>query len=344
MLSLAAALMALVLAGCSLALLARAVLDSGETAFYRAHLRQQTQRIVRDTMDMDLDEKTKSSEADSPGATLSPWWGRPLLRSRGGPVELMPLCELYAPMQRIPRLLERAGLGAVAEGLVQWWLLGTGLGMMLAGVAGSLPLACAVGVLSVAGGFMALQSRVEKRRQALRAALPDMLDGLAQALRAGQSFPQAVKRALQAEQADSPVAELLRRLDADMTLGRSNTESIAGYARENNLRELRTLATVMGIVGRVGGNTPLLFEQIATTTRQDLLLNRKLKVQTAQGRMSVRLVGSVPFVLIALMSLAMPGYLATWFASSGGQILFTIALCLIIIGFLWVRKVVNIRV
>ena len=338
--SIASAFLAVVLTGCAALLTAWIATDAYVTASYRARVRRQTHRINDDATEAGV----RLSDTEHCSHLDKPWWGRPVLQSRGRPIEIVALCELHPQGQKLLRVLDQAGLSDKEEGILQWWLLGTTTAVLIAWGAGSVLLAGTVGVCSVGGGMFLLQNRIEKCRQNLRNALPDLFDALARALRAGQSFPQAVHHVLCSEQKDSVVAGFLKRLDADITLGRSSTESITHYAQETGLRELRIFATVMGIAGRIGGNVPHLLEQIALTTRQDLLLNRKLKVQTAQGRMSVRLVGSVPIALIALMSLVMPGYLAVWLSSSGGRILFVLALCLIVTGFLWVRKVVNINV
>ena len=140
-----AGLLALVLAGCATLLMAWVVLEAAEAAVHRARLRQQAQRIAQDCGAV-VDE---AARVESFPLTRQPWWGRPLLRSRGRSVELLPLCELYPFVQRLPHLLERAGLGDSGEGLVQWWLLATCLGAFMAWAAGSFPLACAALVLSL---------------------------------------------------------------------------------------------------------------------------------------------------------------------------------------------------
>ncbi|MCL2679973.1 MAG: type II secretion system F family protein [Coriobacteriia bacterium] len=271
------------------------------------------------------------------------FWKRPLLGSEEGG-----LCQTFCARTQLGhallQLFDRAGLESCREAVLQWWLLAAGVLMLLVAAASSALLALACAVLVVAGSLGLLQSRADKRRQALRQAIPDMLDELAQSLRAGRSFPQALRFVLEGQPADSPTNKLLRRLDADASLGRSCGDTLRELAAKTDLRELKSIAAVLDITAQIGGSAPALYEQVATSIRQDLLLNKKLKVQTAQGRSSVRLVGTVPFALIALMSLVMPGYLGQWLNTSGGQFLFALALCLVAVGFFWVRSVVNIRV
>jgi tight adherence protein B len=240
--------------------------------------------------------------------------------------------------------MEQAGFERQAEAYLQWWLVAVGLTTLFALALSSAVMAITVLVLSVAASLAYLQTTVDRRRQALRAALPDMLDELAQSLRAGRSFPQSLNFVLKAQSEASPLIDVLSRLNADAKLGHSCAASLLELSSTTGLRELKSIAAVLDITSRVGGSAPALFEQAATSIRQDLMLNKKLKVQTAQGRSSVRLVGTVPFVLIGLMSLTMPGYLGLWLSSRGGQLLFALAMCLIAAGFFWVRSVVNIHV
>ncbi|MCL2403757.1 MAG: type II secretion system F family protein [Coriobacteriia bacterium] len=254
------------------------------------------------------------------------------------------ICSRFELGKRLLHLLNQADMDRQREALLQWWLAVVGMAVLCALLVSSLMMAVVLVILALVLSIVYLQALADKRRQALRSALPDMLDELAQSLRAGRSFPQSLSFVSNAQSADSPIKDILRRLDADARLGRSCAESLKELSLKAELRELKSIAAVLEIATRIGGGTPSLFEQAATSIRQDLMLNKKLKVQTAQGRSSVRLIGIVPFVLIGFMSLVMPGYLGLWLNSPGGQFLFGLAMCLLAIGFFWVRSVVNIRV
>jgi tight adherence protein B len=303
-----------------------------------------------------VDKRLDSAVDDCSSGTSPHFWRHPIINSslaksfRGSSEEDIcgTICSvLYfggKPGRRLLTLLDGAGLRDHKEATLQWWLALVVFLSLFAWAWNSFLAAAVVLCLLTIGGITYLQVRSDKRRQALREALPNMLDELAQSLRAGRSFPQSLSFVLEAQPEDGVLKGILRRLDADSKLGRSCSESLKELSISAGLRELNSIAAVLEISARVGGATPTLFEQSATSIREDLMLNKKLKVQTAQGRSSVRLVGAVPFVLIGLMSLAMPGYLGLWLSSSGGQALFVFALCLVAVGFLWVRSVVNIYV
>ena len=230
------------------------------------------------------------------------------------------------------------------EAYLQWWLIAALTLLLLGSLLISIVMGFMLLVIFFFATYLYLQQQVEKSSQELRTALPDMLDELAKSLRAGHSLPQSISYVLHTQDARSPIREMLLNLDADARLGRSLTGSLIDLSNSTGVAEIKTIAATIDITTKVGGSTPAIFEQTATSIRADLMLNKKLLVQTAQGRSSVRLVGSVPFLLIGLMSLIMPGYLAQWMSTPGGQFMFALAICLVVCGFLWVRKVVNIDV
>jgi len=288
-------------------------------------------------------KQASGKEQDNEASTAVPFFRRPI-----GGSEAKGFCQAICSGsklgQHLLKLLNQAGLEGYREATLQWWLVVLGLVVLFGLVLGSVLLAVTFCMLAFASSFAYLQFLADKRCQALRAAIPDVLDELAQSLRAGRSFPQALRFVLDGQSTDGPAIDLLRRLDADASLGRSCSKSLREMAVTTELRELKSIAAVVDITAQVGGSAPALYEQAATSLRQDLMLNKKLKVQTAQGRSSVRLVGTVPFALIGLLSLVMPGYLGLWLSTSGGQTLFALAVGLVAVGFFWVRSVVNICV
>jgi len=209
---------------------------------------------------------------------------------------------------------------------------------MIAGQA--TPLQRQVRVASVANAALErLRRPAEVAR--MRAALPELLDQLAQTLRAGLSLQQAILR-IEA-QPEAALAELLHALNVDLSLGYSVSESLERFQARVPLPELRMVALALELQHRTGGNIAELLERSASLQRQSLQMLRSLRAQTAQGKMSVRLVVAIPLALVVVMSLVMPDYLGSFLASGLGRGLALLACALLAIGFLAVRRVVNIE-
>jgi len=196
-------------------------------------------------------------------------------------------------------------------------------------------------------GATAVATKVLKRLRRpkeiarMRAALPDLLDQLAQTLRAGLSLHQAILRV--EDQPDAALAELLHALNVDLSLGYSVSESLERFQVKVPLPELRMVALALELTSRTGGNIAELLERSASLQRQALQMLRSLRAQTAQGKMSVRLVVAIPLGLVFIMALVMPDYLGSFLSSSLGRGLALLAGALLGIGFAGVRRVVNIE-
>jgi len=191
-----------------------------------------------------------------------------------------------------------------------------------------------------------LVSAVERLRrpaeiERMRAALPEFLDQLAQTLRAGLSLSQAILRV--EDQRDGALSDLLHALSVDLSLGYSVGEGLERFQAKVPLPELRMVALALELQHRTGGNIAELLERSAGLQRQSLQMLRSLRAQTAQGRMSVRLVAVIPLALVAVMALALPDYIGSFLSSGLGLALAALACALLGIGFLAVRRVVNIE-
>lgn len=176
----------------------------------------------------------------------------------------------------------------------------------------------------------------------MRAALPELLDQLSQTLRAGLSLSQAIARV--EAQPDSALSELLHALNVDLSLGYSVSESLERFQARVPLPELRMVALALELQHRTGGNIAELLDRSASLQRQSLQMLRSLRTQTAQGKMSVRLVAAIPLSLVGVMALVMPDYIGSFLSSGLGLGLALLACALLGIGFFAVRRVVNIEI
>jgi len=197
--------------------------------------------------------------------------------------------------------------------------------------------------LPIPAGMSALSDRLRRPAQIerMRAALPELLDQLAQTLRAGLSLSQAIQRI--EEQPDAALSDLLHALNVDLSLGYSVSESLERFQEKVPLSELRMVALALELQHRTGGNIAELLERSAGLQRQSLQMLRSLRAQTAQGRMSVRLVVVIPLVLVVVMALALPDYIGSFVSSGLGLALAALACALLGIGFIAVKRVVNIE-
>lgn len=201
--------------------------------------------------------------------------------------------------------------------------------------------------LILAGGALVaayfwLVGAAEKRLETMRAQLPDAFTLVGNSLGSGLSLVQALSYA--AEETEAPLGPELWGLVHDVSAGMSLTAALERFRATVPLRELQTISTAMEIQHRVGGNMREMLEQATASVRQSLELRMSLRAQTAQGRLSSKVVGFMPLALIAIISLMQPNYLAEFFSSAAGIAMFTAAIIADIVGFVLIRKILEIEV
>ena len=198
----------------------------------------------------------------------------------------------------------------------------------------------AVGALVFA--YFWVQGAAENRLELMRMQLPDAFTLVGNSLASGLSLVQALSYA--AEETDSPLGPQLYGLVSDVAAGISLPTALERFRASVPLRELQTISTAMEIQHRVGGNIREMLEQATVSVRQTLELRMSLRAQTAQGRMSAKVVGLLPLGLVALMSLMMKGYLNTFLSTPAGILMFTVAILADIAGFVLIRKILDIEI
>jgi tight adherence protein B len=172
--------------------------------------------------------------------------------------------------------------------------------------------------------------------------LPDALDIMTRALRAGHSFNESL--GLVGEELEGPVPEEFRRAYADINYGMNIELVFLDMLRRVPSVSLQALTTAVLIQRQVGGNTAEILSKIAEVVRGRFRFKRKVKTLTAEGRMSGWVLAMVPFALAAMLLLVSPDYLGELKSTETGRELIMKALVLELIGVLWIRRLLKMDV
>ncbi len=232
-------------------------------------------------------------------------------------------------------------------------LLGLPLGMFLLspfiGFFGS-PIAWVAGL--VLGFWLPrfwLNRRKGKRLKAFNSNLSDTIMLLANGLRAGSSFLQAVE--LVTRETRPPVSTEFQRVIREVNLGLPLDDALANLARRVKSDDLDLMTTAIAIHHSVGGNLAEILDTIAYTIRERVRITGESKTLTAQQRLSGYVVGFLPIALVLIMSVIAPTFMAPMlqkppellglpagmFILAGGGIM-------MLIGFMLIRRIVDIEV
>jgi tight adherence protein B len=235
-----------------------------------------------------------------------------------------------AEMDVQPMQLLLAGVvGAVLVG----WLIAVVSGLPLLGLLG-------LSVLFIPNAIV--QSKLRKKRAAFAEQLPDNLQVMASAMRAGHSFVGAL--AVVTEDSPEPSASEFRRVVADEQLGVPLELAMGSAVERMDSRDLGQVALVAALQRETGGNTAEVLDRVTDTIRERFQLRRLVRTLTAQGRMSRWVVSALPVGLLLIISALNPSYERPMFTTSTGRVLLIIATTLIVSGSLVIRKIVNIKV
>ena len=199
-------------------------------------------------------------------------------------------------------------------------------------------------LLSLAlGGLPAVLALYRRRRRlaCIERQLPDALDLLCRALRAGHALPSALRMA--AEDGAAPLAGEFRMLVDEVGYGAALPDALRRMARRNPGGDIGCFVVALLIQRDTGGNLAELLAGIATLVRERQTLRGQVRVATAEARLSAWILGLLPFALAAALHIAHPGFIGLLWTDSFGQRLLGIVAALLAMGLVWMRMLVRIR-
>lgn len=245
--------------------------------------------------------------------------------------------------EKIEQLLKSAGSEMNPEKyvLLKWFFT-----IILAGIiyllTGNILASVPGGILGYAAPNMWLKNKIKKRIQKFNEGLPDMISTIIGSLRAGYSFPQALKTV--SEECESPVKEEITILLKEMSYGVTVEEALNNLNKRMPSGDLEIMIQAILIQRLVGGNLSTVLETIVKTIRERNTLERQVQTLTTQGRLSGRVIGVLPVVIGFVIYLINPEYMVSFFENTIGKILISVGVVFGIIGFILINKLTKIEV
>jgi tight adherence protein B len=244
--------------------------------------------------------------------------------------------------QRFRRDVELANLTLSAERIAAYTIASTvilgGIGTFAVGS----PVGAIAGLVVPVAVVSTVRRRVRKKRDLFAEQLPDNLQVLASALRAGQSLVGALSVVI--EDSEEPTKSEFRRVVADEQLGVPLEDALQVVVERMESRELEQVALVASLQRRTGGNSAEVLDRVVETIRERAELRRLVKTLTAQGRISRWIVTALPICLLLAISLINPTYVAPLVQTSGGRIALLVAAMFVASGSFAINKIVDIKV
>jgi tight adherence protein B len=207
----------------------------------------------------------------------------------------------------------------------------------------------AAGLLGLYFPRFYLKRRQGKRLSKFKEQLPDTITLLANSLRAGSSFLQGIE--LVTREGQPPISEEFERVVREMSLGMALQPALENLSRRVDSEDLELMVTAINIQSQVGGNLATILDSIAFTIRERIRIQGEIQTLTAMQRYSGYVITLLPVGLAGILFLISPSYISAMltkppelFGLPLGVTFFAIGLFSMGIGYLLIRRIVDIKV
>jgi len=238
-------------------------------------------------------------------------------------------------------LLERSGVKRRLQDIVLLVIAG----MLAAGAAGLVLAGPLVGLLLAllvpVGARLLLSFKAGRRRKAFADQLDDSLQLIASSLRAGHSLLQAL--AAVTREAEEPTREEFARILNENRVGRELGVALDETAARMGSADFGWVTEAIAINREVGGNLAEVLDGVGDTIRERNQIRRQVQALSAEGKLSAYVLMALPFGIGGFLSFSNPGYIAKFGQSLMGYGLIAASVVLLVVGALWLRKVVSFK-
>ena len=239
--------------------------------------------------------------------------------------------------------MRKAGLSLLGTEFLIILALSAALGFVVAFILSQkLYMAVLVAVFVMMVEWVYVLVRTQRREALFRNQLGDCLTMVANAMRAGFSFLQAMD--LISKEMEPPISEEFKHVMRDISLGTSMERALEDMDKRVGSPDFSLVVTAVLIQQQVGGDLARILDTISETIQDRIRMRREVQTLTAQGRISGWVLAALPVGICILLNIISPGYLDPLFKEKIGQMAMGGAVILIIIGFIVIQRIVDIEV
>ncbi|HAH19183.1 type II secretion system F family protein [uncultured Eubacterium sp.] len=199
-------------------------------------------------------------------------------------------------------------------------------------------------VFLIAGGvgpYIFIKHKQNKRRKIFESQLCDALMISTSCLRSGLTFQQAMETI--AKDMDAPISTEFARACSEINFGSSMDKALSDMVARIKSPDLMLAVSAVSVQRQTGGNLSQILETISNTIRERIKVKADVSAVTSQGRMSGLLIGVLPIGLGLVLNIINPDYMKPMLETGTGHILLGICVFLEVIGFLVIKKIVDIK-
>jgi tight adherence protein B len=244
--------------------------------------------------------------------------------------------------QSFEKDVELSGFNSSAVTIAGWTVVGGVLASIVAALVLQSLLGLLVGLLAPVLTRIMVRRRVSTKRKTFAEQLPDNLDVLAGALRAGHSLVGAMD--VMVEGADEPSKTEFRRVLQDEQLGVPIDQALMVTSQRMENIDIDQVAIVTRLQREAGGNTAEVIDRVAENIRGRMEIRRLIKVLTAQGRLARWILTGLPLVLVGFLLMINPDWLTPLTSTNIGRAFLVLWALMLIAGSIVIKRIVEIEV
>jgi tight adherence protein B len=259
----------------------------------------------------------------------------------------VPLIERF--LLRIPRIhqidqvLVQSGLEWTVGTLFAVSFFAGGFGYYLVSFAGTIPaLQWGVALCFALLPIAFISAKRTRRMRKMEGQLPDALDLIGRAMRAGHALPSGLH--MVATEMHDPIAGEFRITHDEINFGIEIQEALGNLSARVPITDMNYFVVAVLIQREAGGNLTELLDNLAKLIRERRKFHAKVRVLTTEGRMSAWVLGSMPFGLAALLNWANHDFISVLWTDPAGILITKIVLCMMAVGAVWMYRLIKMRV
>jgi len=184
--------------------------------------------------------------------------------------------------------------------------------------------------------------QIANRTKKFSGLLPEALDLIVRGVRSGLPVTETMKTI--AEEIADPIGLEFQRISDQMKIGVPMDEAMWATAKKLQIPEFNFLVISMSIQQETGGNLAEILENLSNMVRRREQMRLKVKAMSSEARASAMIIGSLPFIMCALISFINPRYMSTLFVDPRGWIMIAIGLTSLLIGLFIMSKMVRFEI
>ncbi len=181
-----------------------------------------------------------------------------------------------------------------------------------------------------------------KRMERLEGQLPDAIDLMGRAMRAGHAFPNALK--MVGDEMSGPIAVEFRTLFDEINYGVKLEDALLNLLERVPSTDLQYFVVALLIQRETGGNLAELLDNISVIVRSRIKLMGEIRTLSAEGKLSAWILSMLPFVTAIFINIVNPKFMDVLWSDPVGLKMVYAALGMMVLGVLWMRKIIKIRV